>query len=401
MTSPVDTSVKFFHSGMASAPTINGVAGSLVAALDACLVNGWGSKTLTSLIVAGGIATATFTGGAGPWEQDAVVEIAGVTGGLTALNGEQRVLSATNTTLTFATAASDGTAAGTITVKLAPAGWEKRFAATNKGVYRSLDGASTLCNMRVDDSATLTANIIGYETMSDFDTGTGRFPTIAQSSTGNYVRKSSAASATANSWVIVADARTVYICVATHFNSAATYYNHNVACFGDLVSDKSPDPFACLYSFFGTSLTSRNGHMGDTEDNFSDTSFSYVARDFSGLGSAVSVSKLTNNIRTNARSGHSDYGSPYPNPVNNGLFMSPLGLYQGTTTNYFRRGIAPGIYHVPQYTRASFTNLNRVPGVGAFSGKRFLVVTSGSVEVPMPNLTAGGIVLFDVSSAWR
>lgn len=401
MASPVDTTVKFFHSAMVGAPVLNGVAGSTIAVLDACLVNGWGSKTLASLIVASGIATATFTGGAGAWEQDAVVEIAGVTGGLTALNGEQRVLSANSTTFTFATAAADGTAAGTITAKLAPAGWEKRFPASNKGVYRSLDPASTLMNLRVDDSAALTANVLGYETMSDFDTGTGRFPTVAQSASGNYIRKSSAATSTANSWVVIADGRTFYICVATHYNAGVGYYNHNISCFGDLVSDKSPDPYACLYSFLGASLTTRNGHMGDTEDNFNDTSFSYLARDFTGLGVAVNASKMTNNLRTNARSGHSDYASPYPNPVNNGLFMTPLGLYQGSTTSYYRRGLAPGIYHVPQHTRSTFGNLNRVPGAGAYAGKRFVVITSGSVEVLMPNLTAGGVVLFDVSSPWR
>ena len=66
------------------------------------------------------------------------VLVDGVTGSMTALNGEQRVTAATATTLQFATAVADGTATGTITVKTAPAGWQKLYTGTNKAAFKSL-----------------------------------------------------------------------------------------------------------------------------------------------------------------------------------------------------------------------------------------------------------------------
>jgi hypothetical protein len=62
MTSPVDTSVKIFSSTMVNAPVLNGVAGALVALLDAVLVTGFDTKSSVSIAVAGGIATATWAG---------------------------------------------------------------------------------------------------------------------------------------------------------------------------------------------------------------------------------------------------------------------------------------------------------------------------------------------------
>ena len=62
MVSPVDTSVKWARSTMPGAPVLTRAAGSLIGLLDALLVNGWGQQTATSVVVAGGVATATGSG---------------------------------------------------------------------------------------------------------------------------------------------------------------------------------------------------------------------------------------------------------------------------------------------------------------------------------------------------
>ena len=49
-----DTTVKHFDSTMTGAPTLANVAGNLLAVLDACLVDGFGLKTVDSLVVASG-----------------------------------------------------------------------------------------------------------------------------------------------------------------------------------------------------------------------------------------------------------------------------------------------------------------------------------------------------------
>jgi hypothetical protein len=95
-----DTSVKYFHSGLTGAPVLSGTAGSLVAVLDACLVNGFAVSAVASLVVASNIATATISGGHSA-EVGSVVLVSGATP--SGLNSEKKVLSvgAGNTTLTF------------------------------------------------------------------------------------------------------------------------------------------------------------------------------------------------------------------------------------------------------------------------------------------------------------
>ena len=128
MTSPVDTSVKLFRSTMPGAPALRGQVGSLISLLDACLVNGWGSQTASSVIITGGVATATF-----PADHAAAVESVVLVAGATpaGLNGEQKVPAVAPNVIRWATAEADGTATGTITVKMAAAGWTKVYTGTN------------------------------------------------------------------------------------------------------------------------------------------------------------------------------------------------------------------------------------------------------------------------------
>ena len=97
--------VKWFSRDMRGAPTISGTAGSRIAALDACLLTGFGPVTSTGVTVSGGIATATVPSGQS-FAQHAVVLISGATP--SALNGEARVLTSSSTQITFATTAADG-----------------------------------------------------------------------------------------------------------------------------------------------------------------------------------------------------------------------------------------------------------------------------------------------------
>ena len=205
----MNSSVKHFRSNMTGAPTLNGVAGALIGVLDACLVNGFNLKTIDSLTVAAGVATASVGGGHG-YEPETVVLIAGASPA--GLNGAKRILSTTTNTFTFAAAGlGDQTATGAITAKLAPAGWEKVFSGTNKAVYRSLDVTGTRMYLRVDDTAAQFARVVGYEAMTDVDTGVNRFPTEAQRSGGFWWCKASNATATARGWTLFADSRTFYL----------------------------------------------------------------------------------------------------------------------------------------------------------------------------------------------
>ena len=123
--------------------------------------------TAQRVTVAGGIATATLQAGQS-FEPHTVIAVAGATPD--ALNGQARVLTATPSQITFATAAADGPASGTITIRVAPVGgWEKVFAGANKAVYRSTHPKASGFCLRVDDSAATYMRVRGFESMTDLD----------------------------------------------------------------------------------------------------------------------------------------------------------------------------------------------------------------------------------------
>ena len=80
------TSVKWAVSSMVGAPTLNGTAGSLIALLDAFLVNGFGAKAVDSAQVTGGVCRLAITGASAAVDH-CVIQLAGVTGSGAVLNG--------------------------------------------------------------------------------------------------------------------------------------------------------------------------------------------------------------------------------------------------------------------------------------------------------------------------
>jgi len=399
MTSPVDTSVKFFTSEMSGAPTLNGVAGSMIGVLDACLVDGFGLKSLTSLVVASGIATATFAGGASAARVGTVVLIAGATP--SGLNGEQKVLSANATTVTFATAQADTTATGTITMKMAPAAWLKSFSGTNLAAYKSADVGSTACLLRVDDSGTTVARVVGFQTMSDISTGTGQFPTNTQVSGGNYWTKSNSANSTPQRWYLVTDGRMFYFGRAYRSGASGLLLEYELTVFGDFLSTKSADPYGCILSGMTTNVASA---AIDSSANYwygaqQSAAGLYCVRSYTALGGSVPMGKtyptLNGNTSPNT-SGASAAGTPFPNPADGGLYVMPHYVFEGVTgtSNNVHRGVSPGFYCTPHsIPNGVFAPSDTVTGVTGLTDKTLLAQTCQS--------TTNGVVFFDITGPWR
>src|ERR1041385_169448 len=147
-----------YQSGDTSAPTLNGLTGSLLTVLDACLVNGYGSKP--------------------------------------------------------------------------GAGWLKPFPNTGSaGCYQQPTGS--MLYLIVNDAAGgagggQEARITGYDSLTSIASGSNPFPS------GSFIvaRKSAAASATARTWIIVADSSSFYGFVLTG-DFANNYYAFS---FGDFYS---------------------------------------------------------------------------------------------------------------------------------------------------------------------
>jgi hypothetical protein len=390
-----DTTVKYFHSGMANAPVLSGSAGALIAVLDACLVNGLNLQTLDSLVIAGGIATATRAAGITGPEVGSVQLITGatVTGGT--INGEQKVLTVTATTYTFATTLANQTATGTITSKQAPAGWAKTYTGTNLAAYKPTDVTATGCLLRVDDTGTTVARVVGYEAMSDVNTGTGPFPTAAQRSGGSYWSKSSTANSTARNWMVIADGRFVYFARNFHASNTTDY---ELSVFGDMVPTKSGDAFACVISgqasdVSGAAVAIQNNYwQSEVSGSYLET---YSPRSYTGIGSAIQLRKSSPailNSTTSWQSGATTSSITYPNPEDGGLYVSPHYLIEHSPVSF--RGVSPGFWMVPQsVANGQFAARDSVTGVTGLSGRTLKALTCG--------LSPLGVCFFDITGPWR
>ena len=394
MTSLVDTSVKFIHSTQAGAPTLNGTAGSLISLLDALLVTGWGLQTATSLSVSGGVATVVF-GSTFPAVVDSVILVDGSS--VAALNGEQKVTAVGNNAVSFATAAADGTASGAITVKMAAAGWTKLFTGTNTAVYRSSDPQSYGMCLRVDDTGTTAARVVGYEAMTNVDTGTGPFPTAAQQSGGGYWCKSSATQSAANGYLVAADSRFLLAHLCPYQYASAAYVSGNTHGFGDQITSRtSGDAFAAMLNY-ATADGGTYSAYGPL-DASSSTSCA-LPRDYTGLGSSVLRPRQPLVGSATNASGNDNAWGAFPNPVDGQLMLSRVAITQGT--NAAARCVVPGLYHVPQNgTASSFTRGSRVPGCGALSGRTLAALCNvGANERFDTGVT--GVSFVDITGPWR
>ncbi|KKW79054.1 hypothetical protein AAV96_09140 [Acinetobacter sp. AG1] len=139
------TDIKYYVHTNTNAPQLTNNFGCMIDVLDACLVNGFGSQTVSTLTASGTTVTATF-GSAHNFMQYQVIKIAGAT--QTEYNGEFRILTVPNAnSITFQLAAtpSVNTATGTISCSLPALGWLKPYSGTGKAAYRS---ANTLLASR-------------------------------------------------------------------------------------------------------------------------------------------------------------------------------------------------------------------------------------------------------------
>lgn len=388
------TSVKFFHSAMAGAPTLSGTAGTLINVLDACLVNGFGLKTVDTLSVAGNVATVTISTGH-IFEADSVVLIAGATPA--ELNGQKRVITSTATTITFAApGVANQNATGTITAILAPAGWAKSFSGTNLAAYRSADITSTQEFLRVDDTGTVNARVVGYENMTDINTGTGPFPTAAQVSGGAFWPKANAANATARGWTVIADSKCFYLHL--HTATASLGASGIIVGFGDFNSYKAGDTFgAFLFApNIDVSTQSANGQTYCLTAA-STTSNTWTPRSFTALGSSIAMGIGVESYGvTSGNSGgaNATLVPVYPNTPNNAMVLSRRLIYEPSVC---LRGVFKGILHSVQNLHTQFQWRDTVTGQGDFANRRLLCIKGSGPAAT----TSAAAVFFDITGPWE
>lgn len=402
MTSPVDTSVKHFHSDMVGAPKLNGAAGTMIAVLNACLVDGFGVQVATSLVVAGGVATLNFAASHAA-EVDTVIVVSGATPA--GLNGEQKVTAVETNKVKFATAEADGTATGTISFKMASAGWSKPFVGTNLAVYKSVDPMAHGMFFRVNDASATDARVIGYETMTAVNTGTGPFPTTAQFNGGPYWNKAYAAGTEQQKWECYADSRFVVFIQApgpVAYGSPLCTAGL-VRGFGDLVALRpSGDKYAT--AVFGARAAT-SGDRNDSMDVYDGTlTGNALARAVSGQGTAVLCGSLAYSGNPGYLSGTELVLGRFPSEVDGKLILSRrfVGVVQ-PGYGVPPRGNIPGFFTSPQ-SELSVSIFTRqvIEGSGELLGRRLKALSTGEAPfaVGAPSMQ-NGVAFVDITGPWR
>lgn len=419
--------VKYYTSGMTGAPVLSNNWGDLIGLLDACLVNGFGLKTIDTLTASSGVATATISTGHG-YAVGQVVAVAGAA--QPEYNGEFVVTGVTANTFTYAisgTPASPATTASSLSAIVAPLGWEKAFFGTHKAAYRSLNPQSPKNLLRVDDSLktpgyTTTwakwANVGICQSMTDIDTIVGaQAPYDPAYPTQNWAQRTAnqwgwykwyhARQATyesngdggagARNWVLVGDDRLFFLLttVAPGYN----WYGRVAYCFGDINSFKAGDQFGTIIFAHDNLLGNSTSFLdpvvaGGVGPGWSlDYTGNSLLRSYTQLGNPVRVGATSLNLSDTQRLTGSG-PLAFPNGPDYSLWLLPVYLMQ---EDQHMRGMLPGMYWVPH--DRPYSDLTIVDNVVGMPERKFLLVRqsygtgTGAAEL--------GQVAFDITGPWR
>lgn len=387
MTTKADTTVKWFHSGMPGAPVLRGEPGALIEVLDACLINGFSTRSPDSVVVAGGVATVSISAG-NPYDKHAVIAISGASEA--ALNAEWRIATSSASSFTFA---CPGVASGAVTgatLKRAPAGWAKPFSDTNKAVYQSADPNSTQLFMWIDDTDPQYARMRGYEQMTGVDAGVSPFPTLAQfAKTLQTWCKSNLASTASRNWVVIADGSFMHVHLA--FNASyPTLAAPNM--FGDIVKILPSDGYSCITAAHGAEAPSFPGtaHPGTIQAP-SAGSGRYLARDSSQTGSATHFSLYALSAHSSSFAGHSN--APAPGLAGERHVGPPVLVADGVSSSSKLRGWLPGVRSTLQALPFDHLLVVENPAGGALLALDAAFGSTGT--------TATTRMLIDITGPWR
>jgi hypothetical protein len=323
------TTIILLRSTDSGAPTLSGTAGSLVSLLDACLQDGYNSKTPSSVTRTGSTVTFTYSSAHG-YAADGLTKVLASGADQTEYNGLFQISNVSTLSFDVTVTGTPATpATGTITTKAAPLGWSKTYSGTNKAVYRSNESTGTRLYLRVDDAnpsadTGQTARVRGYEVMTDVDTGTGLFPTNAQLSGGLWIGKSDTSSTASRPWILIGDGFEFHF---FYVNNIASYNNiYRQFHFGDPAAEMAADPYGCLiYGDYASALANpaSSTQTHQLGSNQSAQSGHYYARSYTQTGASIGAGKLGSGNLGSLNIGYGGLFS-YPAPHNNGLYIAPI-----------------------------------------------------------------------------
>lgn len=395
--------VRYFDSDMTGAPSTAGMAaaGRFLAILDACAVNGFNLKAVTSLTVANGVATATTDGDHG-FRDYTVIRLEGATP--SELNGDWKVQVTAGNTFTFETTAADGTATGTLSAKTAPLGWTKEFSATNVGVYRPKTGLRHF--FRVNDASAAFVAIRGYEVMTaSGDAGTNPFPTATQLSGGVGMSKYCNSTSYQPKWFLVGDDRCLFFvfCPDDHLGIQQSHADWAIYGFGEAISYTPNDlgsSFVIGSAVQSTTWTSayQNGSCYPSYFGGDIYSGCYFSRPYSQELGAPSRFRLAGSgVAHGWGSSSSASGrTPLPNPADLSLLFHHPVVMQEEISKAVRAEM-PGAYQPLHVSMVA-----RVGDVVEINGRKIMITHAYDNNSPGSSGTGkSGTMGWDITGPWR
>lgn len=385
--------IYYFQSTQAGAPQLTGLGGSMIAILNACLINGFNLRTLTGITREGTVATVTADGGHGYREQD-IVLIAGAN--QTAYNGPKRIRAVTTNTFQFDVEGEpQSPATGSLSAKIAPIGWEQPFVAADKAVYRSRDPSAAAIQLRIDETplpgdvnygrGTLSCAAQMWESLTDIDNGIGK--------TETFWRKSNRMNGDARRWLLIGDSKRFWLCVSW----SEYYLDHYIPfCFGNFSSFKAGDAYNYLLSGY-TELSYNNQNPSDNHlldwvaavGTVHAGNGAWMPRAHTQLGSSASVIWVSGvGYQTGVSMGMSNI--PFPNPCDNGIYVMPMLIQERAGPSL--RGRLPGLL-TPLHAIAA-DQPTRYPGFVLDGTERELLI------VPATQANGAARMAFDLTGPW-
>ena len=275
------------------------------------------------------------------------------------------------------------------------AGWAKEFSGTNLAAYRQ--GAGSMCYLRVNNATgTGQARVVGYESMSDIDTGANAFPKEAQSAGGLYVNINASTAVANKPWVLIADERRFYLWVGyatamtslTPLSTSATY--QGLFFFGDVVSYKPGDAFCCQI-IGATSSAANTERFGLTASLGVAVPGHYIVRDHTHAVGALANGKFHDYVASGAQLVMGGSASrAYPDPVSGGFGLSRVSVTNGVASPA-TRGRLPGCWGVLNALPGA--NGDTFSGAGDLASRTFILLDCGSS-------TTRGRVALETSDTW-
>lgn len=334
---------KWFSSAQLGSIEMNGAdKDGIIKVLDSCLVSGYGLKSPISVTKDGNNLILNY-GVAHNYLSNQVLLIEGADDPL--LNGEHRIISLTNNTLTISVVGVLSTA-GSISTKLAPLNWESIFGSTDptRRAYRSRRTTSSKRVIFVDMSnpdsthKSIKASISIYGDMQQIGVGinnlTADLNTAAVAgslfwyqkrgtSTGEPVRN------TVSPWVLVGNDTHFYIMI----NWVDAYYQssiwRDIYGFGDMdiVADNTAQDETFLIAAYSVNDSKSPQHGGANPARFTssvvtDGVLKVYAAPSNAMLSRFAVSPFFTGVVTSGVG-----GSPFPSAYGDAIFATSLKVF--------------------------------------------------------------------------